>query len=116
MSFKIRTIHDTVQEAHTQFIGIDDFDNISFDATKLHHYYCVATVKNSKGQYIGRPTLSFNKTSAFNNGMANTFGVHKDDVFELPSVSMYLALGKSLRDNCLIYNKKKCRFQRKTIK
>lgn len=116
MSFKIRTIHDTVQEQHIQFIGIDNFDDISFDATKLHHYYCVATVKDSKGNYLGRPTLLFSRTSEFNDGGIDTFGVHKDDVFELPSVSMYLALGKSLRDKGIIYNKKKCRFQRKTIK
>ena len=114
MSFKIRTIHDTVLEPHIQFIGIDDFDNISFDAAKLRHYYCVATVKDDKGKYIDKPMLSFDRTSAFSDGP--TFSVHKDDVFELPSVSMYLALGKSLRDNGIIYNKKKCRFQRKTIK
>ena len=116
MSFKIRTIHDTVREPHIQFIGIDDFDNISFDVTKLRQYYCVATVKDSEGKYLGRPALSCSRTSGFNDGILNTFSVHKDDVFELPSVSMYLALGKSLRDNGIIYNKKKCRFQRKTIK
>ena len=116
MSFKIRTIHDAVQEPHINFIGIDDFDNISFDKSKLRQYYCVAMVKNGEGKYVGRPILSFSSTSAFNDGILNAFSVHQNDVFELPSVSMYLALGKSLRDNGIIYNKKKCRFQRKTIK
>ena len=109
--FKIRTIHDKVNEERTCFIGIDRFDDIDLEENgdSGKEYYCAALVLDGDGNPITSPSPCFGKQSSFATGPG--MDIHYDDEFNLPSPQMYKLLSEALKRRGLVYNKKKCRFQ-----
>ena len=109
---KIRTIHDKINEPTTIIIGIDRFDDIDpeNDGDSGVEYYCSALVLNSDGGSINNPEPCFGKQSSF--GRRRGMEIHFDDEFGLPTPQMYNQLSLALKREGLIFNKKKCRFQK----
>ena len=110
--FKIRTIHDKVNEERTCIIGIDRFEDIDpeEDGDSGKEYYCAALVLDGDGEPITSPNPCFGKQSSF--GRMSGMDIHFDDEFGLPTPEMYRQLSLALKRNGYIYNKKKCRFQK----
>ena len=110
--FQIRTIRDKLREERTCIIGIDRFDDIDPEECGGSglEYYCAALVLDGNGEPITSPNPCFGKQSSF--GRSSGMDIHYDDEFDLPTPQMYTLLSKALKRNGLVYNKKKCRFQK----
>ena len=108
--FKIRTIRDTVEEPIACIIGIDKFDDIDPSDDVGLDYYCACMVLESDGSERSLPPIvSFGSQTSFRNG---GFSISSKDEFGLPSPHMYDLLGQALKRKGMVYNKKKCRFQK----
>ena len=110
--FKIRTIRDKIYDESTSIIGIDRFDDIDpeNDGDSGVEYYCAALVLDGNGNPITSPNPCFGKQSSF--GRGGGMDIHFDDEFNLPTPQMYRLLAEALKRRGLVYNKKKCRFQK----
>lgn len=111
-AFQIRTIHDKVNEERTCIIGIDRFEDIDpeEDGDRGKEYYCAALVLDAEGEPITSPTPCFGKQGSFATGPG--MDIHFDDEFNLPNPQMYRLLAEALKRRGIVYNKKKCRFQK----
>ena len=111
-SFQIRTIRDKINEPTTTIIGIDGFDDIDpeNDGDSGKEYYCAVIVLNTDGTLEENPKPCFGKKSSFSHGEG--MDIHYDDEFNLPTPQMYNQLSLTLKKEGIIFNKKKCRFQK----
>lgn len=109
---KIRTIRDRVNEPITTIVGIDRFDDIETEdvGDSGVEYYCATLVLNSDGTPIENPKPCFGKQSSFGHSVG--MDIHFDDEFNLPTPQMYNQLSLALKREGIIFNKKKCRFQK----
>ena len=111
---KIRTIHDPEEEEITSIIGIDRFDDIQpsmLGVSGLEEYYCACEALGSSGNAAKRPCADFGVQSSFNHGNEG-IAISPLDEFGLPNPLMYRILGEALKRRGLVFNKKKCRFQK----
>ena len=101
---KIRTIHDPEGEEITSIIGIDRFDDIQ--PSIEDSYYCACEALDSSGNAAKRPCVEF--------GNRDSEGIVTSplDEFGLPNPLMYRILGEALKRRGMVFNKKKCRFQK----
>lgn len=118
---KIRQIWDRTCEREPVLVGIDYFDELDKMTTeekqaeeiKYRNYYMATVgVDVSNGSINFGAKAEFSKSSAFYNG-GIPYNMHKEDEYSPPSIKMYMALGQSLKRGNIVFNKKKCRFQRK---
>lgn len=117
---KIRQIWDRTCEKEPVLVGIDYFDELDkmtieerkAEEIKHRQYYMATVGVESNGSINFGAKAEFSKSSAFYNG-GIPLCMHKEDEFSPPSIKMYMALGQSLRRENIVFNKKKCRFERK---
>lgn len=111
---KIRTIHDPVEEEITSIIGIDRFDDIqpSMLGDSGLEYYCACEALDSSGNAEERPCADFGAQASFNQGWSDGIAISPFDEFGLPNPLMYRILGEALKRKGMVFNKKKCRFQK----
>lgn len=111
---KIRTIHDLEEEEITSIIGIDRFDDIqpSMLGDRLECYYCACEALDSSGNAEERPCVDFGAQASFNHDGSEGIAISQFDEFGLPNPLMYRILGEALKRRGIVFNKKKCRFQK----
>ena len=108
---KIRTIHDPEEEEIISIIGIDRFDDIQPSMGGLE-YYCACEALDSSGNAEKRPCADFGAQSSFKHDGSEGIAISPFDEFGLPNPLMYRILGEALKRRGLVFNKKKCRFQK----
>lgn len=112
--FKIRIIRDPVEEEIASIIGIDRFDDIkpSMLGDSGLEYYCACEALDSSGNAEERPCVDFGAQASFNHDGSEGIGISPFDEFGLPNPLMYRILGEALKRRGMVFNKKKCRFQK----
>jgi hypothetical protein len=111
---KIRTIRDPEEEEITSIIGIDKFDDIqplTIGDSGLE-YYCACEALDSSGNAAKRPCVDFGAQSSFKHDGSEGIVISPFDEFGLPNPLMYRILGEALKRRGMVFNKKKCRFQK----
>lgn len=111
---KIRTIRDPEEEEITSIIGIDRFDDIqpSMLGDSVLEYYCACEALDSSGNVAKRPCADFGAQASFNQDGSGGIVISPYDEFGLPNPLMYRILGEALKRKGMVFNKKKCRFQK----
>lgn len=109
---KIRTIRDPEEEEITSIIGIDRFDDIhpSMLGDSGLEYYCACEALDSDGNAAKCPCADFGAQASFNRDGGIVISPY--DEFGLPNPLMYRMLGEALKRRGIVFNKKKCRFQK----
>ena len=118
---KIRQIWDRTCEREPVLVGIDYFDELDkmaieqrqIEELKSRKYYMATVGVLSTGSINFGAKAEFSETSAFHKRGSVPYYMHKEDEYSPPSIKMYIALGQSLKRENIVFNKKKCRFQRK---
>jgi hypothetical protein len=111
---KIRTIHDPEEEEITSIIGIDRFDDIQplmIEDSGIE-YYCACVALDSYCNAAKRPCVEFGAQTSFKHDVSEGIAVSPFDEFGLPNPLMYRILGEALKRRGMVFNKKKCRFQK----
>lgn len=101
---KIRGIRTPLYEPTCRYICIDEFENIEksklLDKGKLPTYYCGLQVylDDNQKELVENEPLRFKEI----------YPIYRDklDIFEPPTIEMYIKLGEKLKGEGLIFNKK----------
>lgn len=75
-------------------------------------YYCACEALDSSGNAVKRPYADFGAQASFNHDGSEGIAISPFDEFGLPSPLMYRILGEALKRRGMVFNKKKCRFQK----
>lgn len=106
---KIRSIQTLGVEKFPRFVCIDEFEQ--FNPLLTPYYYCGLCVYNDDGELLPshsnlRITKSNNKEMQLET-LVDPVTRSARDVFEKPDIRMYTVLGQTLKNNGLVFNKKK---------
>ena len=101
---KIRGIRTPLYEPKCRYICIDEFENIE-KAKQLANgkdltYYCGLHV------YLDDYQKELFKSGSLRFRGYDPIGRHEHDIFEPPTIEMYIKLGEKLKEEGLIFNKK----------
>ena len=110
---KIRTIQDTSYEPLPMLIGIHQFDDLDtvIAENESEEYYFACTLLNQYGGLLPKPMCGFGHQTP--NKPNDGYKVHRNDKFGLPTPTLYKALGEMLKKHGYVFNKKKCRFEKR---
>ena len=111
--FKIRGIFNPDEDDYLTYVGIDNFDKVLTFPVENEEYYFAASILDEDGNILPKDKQhsEFGSQSSFQEDINEGINVVFDDVYSLPTPSMYLALGEILRERGMVFNKKKSRFQ-----
>ena len=110
---KIRSIQDTSYEPLAMLIGIHQFDDLDTEIAENEgeEYYFACTLLNQDGKLLSNPMCGFDHQTP--NKPNDGYKIHRNDKFDLPTPTLYAGLGRILKKHGYVFNKKKCRFEKK---
>lgn len=103
----IRAIRTVGTEPTARYVCIDDFDDYN---PKKAHYYCGTVVYEDFNKHVdNNPFLRVsldNKEMNLDEGKKDGIVRTHKDVFEIPDICMYMTMGRVLREEGFVFNKK----------